>query len=151
MVSELVIRNLGRGDLDSLLSLYGQLHPQDDPLPARDEVEQIWHAIVMDAAQIYLGGFVDGVLVSACNAAVIPNLTRGARPYAVVENVVTDAGYRRQGIGSQVLRQLLEQCWARRCYKVMLMSRIERAQSHAFYEALGFDKKSKQAFVITAP
>ena len=71
-------------------------------------------------------------------------------PYAVIENVVTDAQYRRRGIGASVMRALLDRCWARRCYKVMLMSAVTRAEMHAFYEAIGFDKTAKQAFVITA-
>jgi hypothetical protein len=32
----------------------------------------------------------------------------------------------------------------------MLMSAMHRAEIHAFYESLGFDRASKQAFVITA-
>jgi hypothetical protein len=32
----------------------------------------------------------------------------------------------------------------------MLMSSMRRAEVHGFYESLGFDKRSKQAFVITA-
>jgi hypothetical protein len=31
----------------------------------------------------------------------------------------------------------------------MLMSGMHRAEIHGFYESLGFDKKSKQAFIIT--
>jgi GNAT superfamily N-acetyltransferase len=150
MSAEVVIRDLGRNDLDSLLVLYRHLHTQDDALPGGNEVKRIWDGIVRDPAQIYVGAFAGDVLVAACNAAVIPNLTRGARPYAVIENVVTDARYRRRGIGASVVRALLDRCWARRCYKVMLMSGASRTEIHGFYESLGFDKKSKQAFVITA-
>jgi GNAT superfamily N-acetyltransferase len=104
-----------------------------------------------DPAQVYVGGFVEGSsLIAACNACIIPNLTRGARPYALIENVVTHASHRRRGIGMKVMQALLERCWARGCYKVMLMSGMNRAGVHGFYEALGFDKTSKQAFVITA-
>jgi GNAT superfamily N-acetyltransferase len=150
MSDEVVVRDLVHGDLESLLSLYRHLHAQDDPLPDGREVGKIWTAIVGDPSQIYLGAFADDALVAACNASVISNLTRGARPYAVIENVVTDARYRRRGIGASVLRAVLDRCWARRCYKVMLMSGVGRAEIHAFYESLGFDKTSKQAFVIMA-
>lgn len=145
-----VIRDLRRDDLNSLLSLYHHLHEQDDAPPDRSRLEQTWDAIVRDPAQIYLGGFLGESLVSACNAAIVPNLTRGARPYAVIENVVTDASYRRRGIGAALLRTLIERCWTRGCYKIMLMSGVSRAQIYGFYELLGFDKNSKQAFVITA-
>jgi GNAT superfamily N-acetyltransferase len=99
---------------------------------------------------IYIGGFFDGRLVSSCNAAIIPNLTRGARPYAVIENVVTDPEYRRKGIGSGAMRRLIEICLQHHCYKVMLMSGASRAEIHGFYESLGFDKQAKQAFILTA-
>jgi GNAT superfamily N-acetyltransferase len=151
MPTETVVRDLRREDLDALLALYREhLHANDDPLPERREVEAIWDGLLRDPSQIYLGGFADGALVSASNAAVIANLTRGARPYAVIENVVTDARYRRQGIGSKVIRALLERCWAQRCYKVMLMSGMVRSEIHGFYESLGFDRNAKAAFVITA-
>jgi GNAT superfamily N-acetyltransferase len=151
MSKDLVIRELEHGDLSALLSLYANhLHPNDDPLPERAEIDAIWDGLVRDPAAIYMGGFVAGELVMACNAVVVPNLTRGARPYAVIENVVTDARYRRQGIGAKVMKALLERCWARRCYKVSLTSGFGRAEIHGFYEALGFDKNAKAAFVITA-
>jgi GNAT superfamily N-acetyltransferase len=151
MAIDLVVRDLAHTDLDSLLGLYEHLHERDDPLPSREIVDSLWSRIVDDANQIYLGGFIQGRLVSACNAAVVPNLTRGARPYAVIENVVTASSVRRQGIGSRVLRSLLDRCWARGCYKVMLMSGAARADFYGFYDALGFDRSAKQAFVIAAP
>lgn len=41
MLAEVVIRDLGRDDLDSLLSRYQHLHEDDDPLTDRAEVEDI--------------------------------------------------------------------------------------------------------------
>jgi GNAT superfamily N-acetyltransferase len=151
MPADVVVRALEFGELDALLVLYGHLHPEDDPLPPRPQLEALWCRMQDDPALVYCGGFVDGRLVSACNAVIVPNLTRGARPYAVIENVVTHADFRRQGIGAAVLRSLLAECWARDCYKVMLLSGRRRAAVYAFYEALGFDRDAKQAFVITSP
>ena len=146
----LLIRNLVFSDLDKLLALYHDLNPLDDALPPRPTVEEVWRAILDDPMQIYLGGFVDGALVSACNAAVVRNLTRGARPYAVIENVVTATDHRRHGFGSAVLQALLTLCRARHCYKVMLLSGANRADAHAFYDSNGFDSTAKQAFIINA-
>lgn len=146
----LLIRNLVLSDLDSLLALYHDLNPSDDALPPRPSVENTWRAISDDPMQIYVGGFVDGALVSACNAAVIRNLTRGARPYAVIENVVTATDHRRHGFGSAVLQALLSLCRAHACYKIMLLSAADRADAHAFYDSNGFDRTAKQAFIINA-
>jgi GNAT superfamily N-acetyltransferase len=59
--------------------------------------------------------------------------------------------YQRRGLGALVMRGLLERCWQAGCYKVMLLSGVRRTGAHAFYQALGFDRDAKQAFVITRP
>jgi GNAT superfamily N-acetyltransferase len=142
-----IVRELEAGDLGALLALYGDLHENDQPA-SRERVEAVWETIAADTAQVYLGVFLGGELVAACNAAIIPNLTRGCRPYAVIENVVTAASHRRRGFGAAVLEEAVARCWARDCYKVMLMSASGREAAHEFYEAIGFDRHSKQAFII---
>jgi len=47
-------------------------------------------------------------LVASCALAIIANLTRGARPYAVIENVVTHESYRRRGLGTAVLHHAVD-------------------------------------------
>ncbi len=151
MTNSLTIRDLGSGDLDALLGLYVQLHPHDAALPARAEVERVWQTLLGDPAQVDLGAFVQGQLVAAARATIVPNLTRGARPYALVENVITAAAHRRKGIGARLMRALIDRCRGQRCYKVMLLSAAARGPSHGFYEALGFDRTAKRAFVLTLP
>lgn len=145
---DLEIRELGTGDLDALLALYAHLHEHDDPLPPRERLAREWDQVCGDPALLYVGGFRDGELVSSCTAAVIPNFTRGMRPYAVIENVVTRGDLRGKGVGSRVLQALLERCWASGCYKVMLQSAAQRDAAHRFYRANGFDPDAKQAFII---
>jgi GNAT superfamily N-acetyltransferase len=147
-MGDLEIRELGEADLDALLALYQHLHAQDDPLPARPEVEALWSRVCASPDHVYQGGFLDGELVASCCAAIVPNFTRGARPYAVVENVVTQGNLRGRGYGSAVLQALLSSCWDRSCYKVMLLSGAQRDDAHRFYEANGFDRHAKQGFLI---
>ena len=142
------VRELGRDDLDALLQAYAQLHLQDDPLPPRRELDALWQRICADPALVYIGAFGATSLLATATVAIVPNLTRGARPYAVIENVFADPSCRRQGVGSAVLQELLGRCWAAGCYKVMLLSGSQRDEAHAFYERNGFDKQSKQAFIL---
>lgn len=143
-----LVRSLAAEDLDALLALYEDLHSHDDPAP-RAALEETWHSILRDPGRIYVGGFLEDELVSTCNAVIVSNLTRGARPYAIIEQVVTHHDHRRRGFGIQTMRHLLERCWERRCYKAMLMSGVQRSDAHQFYDALGFDRSAKQAFVIS--
>ena len=150
MEDELLLRDLIDGDLEPLLGLYSELHSDDEPIdPAR--AKAIWSATLANPDDIYLGGFVGDELVTSCTVAVVLNLTRGGRPYAVIENVVTSAAHRRKGYASLLLRAAIHRCWLRDCYKVMLMSAAGRTEAHAFYESLGFDRRSKQAFILKRP
>jgi GNAT superfamily N-acetyltransferase len=145
------IRDLKQGDLPLLLELYRHLHPVDDPLPEAARLDSIWQEIQANPRLRCVGLFVEGTLVSSCQLAVIPNLTRGARPYGLIENVVTHADHRRRGHGRAVLAHALELAFMAGCYKVMLLTGRQDEATLGFYEACGFDRRSKQGFVARPP
>lgn len=149
--SVLDIRPLATGDLQALLALYQHLHASDDPLPSLARVESIWAGLVADPHNLYLGGFVGGQLVASCVLTTIPNLTRGCRPYGLIENVVTHDAFRQRGFGKAVLQHALQRAWAQGCYKAMLMTGRKDEAVMQFYEGAGFDRHDKQAFVARPP
>jgi GNAT superfamily N-acetyltransferase len=141
-------RRLQVVDLDVLLALYADIGLLD-PASDRARLEQTWARILASDLLVYLGVFVDGTLAATCHAVIVPNLSRGVRPYAIIENVGTLATHRRRGLGSMVLRAIIAHCWEAGCYKIMLASGMQRSGAHAFYAALGFDARAKQAFVLS--
>jgi len=147
----MMIRELIQSDLPALLALYAYLHATDDPLPSQDEVRAVWDTIQQNPNLKYLGGFDNDTLVSSCALNVIPNLTRGCRPYGVIENVVTHPEFRRQGFGKAVLEQALANAWSMDCYKVMLLTGRKDEGTYRFYESAGFDRNAKQAFLAKPP
>jgi len=66
-----------------------------------------------------------------------------------VENVVTHASHRAQGYGKAVVTEALAYTWRERCYKVMLLTSRKNEATFNFYEAAGFDRHGKQAFIAT--
>lgn len=141
------IRALSSNDLPALLALYEHLHDADAPLPPRPEINAVWAEIMSNSRLRYFGGFVDGRLVSSCTIAVVPNLTRGCRPYGVIENVVTHPVHRRRGYGTAVLRTALDHAWSVGCYKVMLLTGRKDEAALRFYQSAGFDPHGKRAFL----
>lgn len=141
------IRKLGQSELDELLTLYQHLHESDDPLPARALVDTVWEQIQANANHNCFGAFEDGVLASSCVLTIIPNLTRGCKPYGVVENVVTHSDFRRRGLGRAVLQHALRHAWDAGCYKVILLTGRKTEETFRFYESAGFDRHAKQAFL----
>jgi GNAT superfamily N-acetyltransferase len=141
------IRRIQASELGELLALYRHLHEADDPLPASDRVEGVWREIQADPNQHYVGLFANGLLVASCVLSIVPNLTRGCRPYGLVENVVTHRDHRRKGCGKAVLEAALKHAWHRNCYKVMLLTGRKDEGIYRFYESAGFDRHAKQAFL----
>lgn len=141
------IRPLAPHDLQALLELYRHLHESDSALPDANEIDSVWSEIMSNHRLKYFGGFVADTLVSSCTISVIPNLTRGCRPYGVMENVVTHSAYRGQGLGSAILQAALSHAWSVGCYKVMLLTGRKDEATLRFYQSAGFDQNGKQAFI----
>src|SRR5690606_7952348 len=128
------VRALISPDLDSLLALYADLNPNDVPLPDRGVVEAVWSETLSNPGSRHFGGFDGLVLVAACTINVVPNLTRGCRSYALIENVVTASSHRRRGWGRAVLSAALNFAWSHNCYKIGRASCRERVQVRVIIE-----------------
>lgn len=143
------IRAIRPDELSSVLNLYRYLHPSDPELPVNTKLEELWQRICADPQLHYIGAEVSGTLVSTCTLAIIPNLTRSARPYALIENVVTHPDFRRQGIATSLLRFTLQFAWAQGCYKAMLLTGRKDPETLRFYEKAGFQAGVKTGFIAT--
>ncbi len=145
------VRELRSPDLNSLLALYTHLHERDLPLPARGTVEEVWAEALANPRIRYFGGFEADALVTSCTITLIPNLTRGCRPYGVIENVVTHASFRGAGRAKRLLHEALAFAWDRGCYKVMLLTGRKDEATLRFYEQAGFSREGKTGFIAKAP
>ena len=82
-----------------------------------------------------------------CTLVIIKNLTRGARSYGLIENVVTREAYSKKGYGKENLEKAIEISEDKRCYKVMLMTSSKLESTLRFYENSGFQKGIKTGLV----
>jgi GNAT superfamily N-acetyltransferase len=86
-------------------------------------------------------------VIAAVTLHLMPNLTHQGRPYALIENVVTDPAYRGQGVGRRIMGVATDHAWAAVAYKIMLLTGQDRDAS-GFYAALGFSARDKQAMTL---
>jgi len=143
-----MIRKIKKEELNDLLGLYAHMHDKDDPLPGKGKISEVWREVVNDPKINYFVLERDNRIVSCCHLVIVPNLSRGARPYGLIENVVTHKGYRKRGFGKSILEYALKYAWSKNCYKVMLMTGRNTEETFRFYESAGFDRHGKQAFIV---
>lgn len=141
-----MIREIRADDLDGLMKLYTQLH--DNPLPKKtEELMSLWKSILDDDGHHIIVAEEDGRIVSSCVCVIIPNLTHGQKPYAFIENVVTDQAYRGRGLATACLDYAKEIAVREKCYKMMLLTGSKMESTLRFYERAGYNRNDKTAFI----
>lgn len=142
------VRQIKYGELEDLLSLYEHLIPDDPKLKIDKSLKEHWNEILSDPSYFYLVIEEDNKLVCSCNLTIIKNLTRSARPYGIIENVVTHLDYRNKGYGTAVLKKAIQIAQENNCYKVVLTTSRKDENTLRFYENAGFDMGEKTAFIV---
>jgi hypothetical protein len=120
-----VFREAGPDDFEHILRLYRQLHPGDPVL--HDGSDAAAFAQIAGSPGLHL--FVleaGGVVVATTYLNIIPNLTRSASPYAIIENVVVEETLRGTGRGllqSDAADGLAASCHTRVLQSVRFLAR----------------------------
>ena len=141
-----VFREARSGDLPEILRLYRQLHPRDPILDDGSGTTAFAQILASPGLHLFVLE-IDRSVVATTYLNVIPNLTRSASPYAVIENVVVDETLRATGLGKQIMAATLQAAWDAGCYKAMLQTGSRTAATHAFYRACGFSPDAKKAYL----
>ncbi len=139
------IREAQVTDLDRMLELYSLLFGKGI-LNKTVETIKIWNHIITDKLYHVIVAEEDGKLVSTCTCVIIQNITYDHRPYAIVENIVTDSEYRAQGLATACLEEARKIAEKEDCFKIMLTTASKLDSTHKFYEKLGYNKQDSIAF-----
>lgn len=133
---KITVRAAEEADLAALLTLYGELNPDDAPLPEAS-ADAVWAAIAGQQGRTVLVAEADGAAAGTADCVVLPNLTRGGRAILFVENVVVAARFQRQGVGRRLMEAAVRLGESAGCYKVQLLA-ADDEYVHDFYRACGF-------------
>lgn len=141
-----MVRLIKSTELEKLLELYTHLHEKAVP-EITENIRLMWEQICNDNNHNIIVIEKDGKLISSCVCVIIPNLTRGIRPYAFVENVVTHKDYRGKGYATECLDFAREIAKQKNCYKMMLLTGSKNLSTLAFYKRAGYNCNDKTAFI----
>ncbi|MFG1678176.1 GNAT family N-acetyltransferase [Micromonospora sp. NPDC049282] len=124
-------------DVDQLFDLLRQLAPDDDR-PASEALVAAWRGLHAQPGRELLLAHLGPRLVGTLDTLAVPNLTHGARPFMLVENVVVDRAARRRGVAAALMRAAVDSARSTNCYKIQLVSHQRRVEAHRLYESAGF-------------
>jgi predicted GNAT family N-acyltransferase len=127
-----VFREARSGDFEGVIHLYRQLQPEDPVLKDGSDAAAFEQILGSPGLHLFVLEL-DGVVAATTYLNVIPNVTRSASPYAVIENVVVEKSLRGAGLGKQIMECTLRAAWEAGCYKAMLMTGSGNPATHAFY------------------
>ena len=143
----MIIRQACPQDAEDLKTLYFE-HLTAYP-PKEEQDMDLWRDVIKrfenDELRYLLVLEEDGKIVSSVQLAIIENLTHNVRPFAVIENVVTHAGFRNRGYASALLAEATKISESFNCYKVFLETGSNRESTLNFYRQNGFEIDKKHS------
>ena len=136
------VRDARPEDLPHLAALLRELaqggeHPELEPPELTDGHAAALRALAADPRARLLVLEVEGRVAGTLTVYLLPNLSHGGRPFALVENVVVAEGWRGRGFGALLLERAVALAREAGCYKLTLTSNRRRDAAHRFYERLG--------------
>lgn len=141
-----MIREVNKNDLEDLLILYKQLHNNSMP-EITEELKTLWNSIIDNKDHHIIVYEEQGKIVSSCVCVIIHNLTHNQRPYALIENVITDEEYRGKGFATKCLEYAKNIAVKENCYKIMLLTGSKEEKTLNFYGNAGYNSEDKTAFI----
>ena len=138
------VRAATEQDIPRILELYEELTGERHDL-AQHETRPLFNEISSMPGHELLVAEEDGLVVGTMVLLIVPNFSHSALPWAILENLVVDAHYRRKGIGRLLTEYAIARAREAGCYKVQLLSSVKRREAPWFYKALGF-KTSAHGF-----
>lgn len=141
-----MIREATSKDFEGLMQLYTQLHNNAIP-EITASIKALWDKIINDNNHHIIVAEQDGKIVSSCVCVIVPNLTHNQQPYALIENVITDIEYRKQGLATACLNFAKDLAIQENCYKIMLLTGSKEDSTLNFYRRAGYNSEDKTAFI----
>ena len=140
MSSRMTIREARPDDLEAVVALLHEdvIREVDESAVPASSYARAFEEICSDAHQDLLVGEVDGEVVATAQLTWVRHLTYVGGLMCVVESVRVRSDLRGQGLGHELMEDVLDRARARRAARVELTTNAQRTRARGFYEGLGF-------------
>jgi len=137
------IRPATERDIPPILDLYYELTvtlpgEKDCGRPSFEACEKVLADIAADPRHELLVVEDRGEVAGTAVVLIVPNLSHGATPWALVENLIVDQRFRRRGLARMLLEYAVARAREAGCHRIELMSDNSRKDAHRLYRSAGF-------------
>ena len=128
--------------IEDVMRLYDTFDRPRDPRIPTETARGLLQRIRGQAGEVFVAQ-IDGAIVGTYTIYICENLTRGGRPFAVVENVICAPSHRRQRIGTALMDHAKGFARSKGCFKIALQSGAQWEGNRSFYESCGFSGEKR--------
>ena len=132
----IVIRLATINDVDNLKSLYSQLIEDVSPNP--NDMFKALEGIILEEHNNVFIAIHDDKIVASAQLISYKNLIRSPFNKAIIDSVIVHEQYRGAGIGSKLIRVIIDFAKKNKVQKINLTSSYKRYKAYDFYRNLGF-------------
>ena len=137
------IRRANAKDADAIAKLYRELNTLSEPSVLPEHIAEL-----ATSETTYLWVCDDeGEILATALLCLCQDVMYQRQPFALVENVVVSADYKREGIGKSLMDYIEDFCLQKDCSKIMLQTSNENRDARDFYTAMGYDPDAKIGFI----
>ena len=129
------IRKIKAEDLKSLADLYKGFWNENASLP---KMKKAFNKISKNPNYIILTAYDKDRLIGTLMAVICDELYGNCNPFAVIEDVIVNENYRRQRVGSALMKAAETALRKRNCKNILLITDSNRIPAQRFYESLGY-------------
>jgi ribosomal protein S18 acetylase RimI-like enzyme len=139
----MIIRKMIIEDIPGLAMLYKQFWNENSCIEKmQNQFEKLQH----NDTHILLCAVGQNQLVGSVMGIVCEELYGDCRPFMVIENMIVDKNYRKNGIGKALFSELERIAKERNCTQIILVTETDRIDACRFYESMGFKPKSNNGY-----
>ncbi len=149
-IEEVVFGFPTKADVDEIIDLFAEITDvikakvgwDNYKIETRRSEQKMIIEMIMDLDDKIFVGRYKGEIIAGVNVEIIRNIRHGWQRAHIEELVVKD-GYRGQGVGTAMVKHVIEYCKANNIHVIKLLCGEQLTDSQCFYEKLGFVNKDK--------
>jgi GNAT superfamily N-acetyltransferase len=137
------IERLAACDLTPLADLFRQFWDESSSL---QQMETTFRRLTANPAYLLLTAKRKERLIGFAMGIICEELYGDGRPFMVIEDLIVDKKFRRNGAGFALVRELEKFAHRHNCCQIIFVTEAHRKNAHQFYRSLGYESGSYKGF-----